>query len=246
MRVTKELIELKRTIETLRSEISQRLDLIEYKLNQYVALNYIQSIANYVAHNVNIFIKSLKCPEKRREELKCKEEILAAQRKYLDQLRRGNLTEASRALKELIDLTEHIQRKMIERGKRKCADCCQHQLRILWLNKSFIDELNLLSSRMPGEEEKIKLISSINPLKLKENILSIISHKTRLQVMLSIFKGNNRFTDLVKVTGINGGHLLYHLNKLINHGFIRKSSSKSYMLTTKGLKALLVLAQLNI
>ncbi len=72
-----------------------------------------------------------------------------------------------------------------------------------------------------------------------------ISHEARLRIMLSTFRGENRFTDLSGATGLSGGHLLYHINRLLEHGFIRQYRNKEYGLTRKGVKTLLFLAQLG-
>jgi hypothetical protein len=246
MRVSKEIMELKREIIKLRRETNQRLDIIEHELNKHVALNYTHAIVEYMSRNMKDFIKSLKCQETPQEEQKCKEEILATQQEYLQQLRKGNLSKARQALAELVDLTERMKQKMTEKGKKICAMCCSQQIEMLTLNKSLIDDLNLLSKHSHIlDEESLELVSNIDPLKLKEKVLNPISHEVRLKIMLCIFRGNGRFTHFIETTGLNGGHLLYHLNKLKEQGFIHQYSSKDYGLTKKGMKTLLLLAQLN-
>jgi DNA-binding HxlR family transcriptional regulator len=245
MRVAKEIAELKNEIIKFRNETKQHLDIIEHELNKHIALNYIHAIVKYMTCNVGDFIKSLKCQEKIQDEVECKEEILTAQQKYLDRLRKANFPEARKALTELIDLTKNIKQKMKEKGKENCVSCCSRQVNMLMLNMSLVDELNVLCTQFSLDEDKIKLVSNIEPLKLTENVLNPISHEARLKIMLSIFKGNGRFAHFIRITGLNGGHLLYHLNKLKKHGFIHQYSSKDYGLTKKGMKTLLLLAQLN-
>lgn len=246
MRISKEIMELKREIVKLRNETNQRLDIIEHELNKHIALNYTHAIVEYMSRNMKDFIKSLKCQETPQEERECKEEIMATQQEYLQQLRKGNLSKARQALVELIDLTERMKARMTEKGKKACAMCCSQQIEMLTLNKSLIDDLNLLSKHSHiWDDENLQLVANIDPLKLKEKVLNPISHEVRLKIILCIFRGNGRFTQFIETTGLNGGHLLYHLNKLKEHGFIHQHLSKDYELTKKGMKTLLLLAQLN-
>lgn len=245
MRRNKELVELKNEIARFRNETKQRLDLIEHELNKHIALNYIRTIVDYMAHTTNDFVKSLRCQENRQDELECKEEIMSAQQKYIDQLRMSNLSESNKALEDVIDITRHIEQRMLKKGKEACAACCQRQIEMLMINKSLLDELNALHAPSMQNEEKLEIVHNVKPSELDKNILTPISHEVRLQIMLSIFKGNNRFANFVESTGLSGGHLLYHINKLVKHGFIQQYSSKDYGLTKKGIKTLLLLAQLN-
>jgi predicted transcriptional regulator len=43
------------------------------------------------------------------------------------------------------------------------------------------------------------------------------------------------FKDLGAVTGYDGGHLTYHLNKLVSAGLVSKENSGAYQITEKGM-----------
>ena len=245
MRMNKELADLKKEIAKFRNETNQRLDLIEHELNKYVALNYVRAIVDYMTDTTANFIKSLKCPENRQEELECKEEFMEAQQKYIDKLRLGKLSESNKALIETIDWAKEDEQRMLKKGKEACAICYRELIEMLTINKSLFDELQVLSEPSTQNKEKLEIISSIRPSELEETVLSPISHEARLQIMLSTFRGNGRFADFMVCTNLSGGHLLYHINKLIKHGFIQKFSSREYRLTKKGIKTLLLLAQLD-
>jgi len=245
MRLNKELAELKNEVAKFRNETDQRLDLIEHGLNKYVALNYVRAVVDYMSHTTTNFIKSLKCPENREEELECKEEFIEIQQKYIDKLRLGRLSESNKTLIETIDWAKQDEQRMLRKGKEACAICYRELIEMLKINKSLFDELQVLTEPSTQNEEKLEIISSIRPSELEENVLSPISHEARLQIMLSIFRGNGRFVDFIASTNLSGGHLLYHVNKLIKHGFAQKYSSKDYRLTKKGIKTLLLLAQMH-
>jgi DNA-binding HxlR family transcriptional regulator len=245
MRLNKELADLKNEVAKFRNETNQRLDLIEHELNKYVALNYVRAVVDYMSYTTTNFIKSLKCPENREEELECKEEFIQVQQKYIDKLKLGRLSESNKALIKTIDWAKEDEQRMLMKGKEACASCYRELIDMLSINKSLFDELQVLTEPSTRNEEKLEIISLICPSELEETVLSPISHEARLQIMLSIFKGNGRFADFIASTNLNGGHLLYHVNRLIKHRFVQKYSSKEYRLTKKGIKTLLLLAELQ-
>jgi len=236
--------ELRRDIEDFREETGRRLDLIENGLRQQVSLTYAGVVAEYMARATYDFVRSLGCREGREHELECKEEIMGAQRRYIEGLRRGDLSDSCRALGEVIDLTRHIEGKMADGERDSCASCCGRQLEMLEVNRSLLEELAALRAP-PVQPEGLKAIDGIDPARVVGEVAASISHEARLRVMLSTFRGENRFTDFSGATGLSGGHLLYHINRLLEHGFIRQYRNKEYGLTRKGVKTLLFLAQLG-
>jgi predicted transcriptional regulator len=96
----------------------------------------------------------------------------------------------------------------------------------------------------PVSDER-STIGMLDPVAMEQGILDPVAHRARLQVMLSIFRGENRFADFTAATGLKGGHLLYHINKLLEGGLVQQYESKDYVLTRKGLKTLVLLAQMG-
>ena len=62
--------------------------------------------------------------------------------------------------------------------------------------------------------------------------------------MNNLRKGGKSYSLLEKFTGIKAGHLRFHLEKLINGGYIIKEK-KNYILTINGLKVLKFLYELR-
>jgi predicted transcriptional regulator len=85
----------------------------------------------------------------------------------------------------------------------------------------------------------------MDPTMTNDAIVNPISNKTRLQLLQSIYRGENRFTDLSQNTGLEGGQLLYHIKKLTEADYVYQADNKDYVLTTKGLRVLVMLAQLS-
>jgi len=244
MHVSKELAELKNELAKFRNETKQHLDLIEYGLNKQVSLNYIRAVIDYMSKTTNDLINSLDCPAEKQTELECKKYFVDIQQRYVDKLKTGRIAESNKALVEVLDLTAKEEKKMAEEQK-PCAECHHRLGEVLAINKTLVDELQMLATPSVESRERLEVVNRINPTELKENILDPISHEARLRIMLSIFNGGGRFSDFIQSTGLNGGHLLYHVSKLIKCAFIQKCSSRDYMLTSKGIRTLLLLAQLS-
>jgi DNA-binding HxlR family transcriptional regulator len=108
-----------------------------------------------------------------------------------------------------------------------------------------ISQLRLIESPAVTLGSNNQTIDQLNPELTNDSIVNPISNKTRIQILQSIYRGENRFTDLSMNTGLEGGQLLYHLKKLIEAEYVYQTENKDYVLTTKGLKVLVMLAQLS-
>lgn len=68
------------------------------------------------------------------------------------------------------------------------------------------------------------------------NVLEPISHLLRFRVLKSLVTGGRSFKELREITGSEGGHLIYHIDKLIDAGLIVKDASMNrYLITDKGI-----------
>jgi DNA-binding transcriptional ArsR family regulator len=68
------------------------------------------------------------------------------------------------------------------------------------------------------------------------SIVDPLSHKARFRMMKSLSIGSMSYKELTEATGYDGGHLIYHLNKLIGAGLAAKNeTSGRYSITEKGI-----------
>ena len=68
------------------------------------------------------------------------------------------------------------------------------------------------------------------------SIVDPLSHKARFRMMKSLSSGSMSYKELTEATGYDGGHLIYHLNKLIDARLVAKSeASGRYSITEKGI-----------
>jgi len=245
MRLDEEMRELRKEVSQFRVETRQRLEVIENEVNKQVSLNYNRAVVDHLASTTIELIDSLKCGEANEMELDCKKMMANAQQGYLRLLKDGRVTEALEAMDEAILVMDKVSQGMRDRGKPGCVECMESEIGVIESNKRMLSHLQMLESPAIALGEQRQTVGRIDPPSLHEEILNPLSNKARVQILVSIYEGRNRFADLVEATGQRGGHLLYHLRMLMDNGFVNQFASKEYVLTKKGLKTLIVLAQLS-
>ncbi|TQD26391.1 winged helix-turn-helix domain-containing protein [Methanolobus vulcani] len=97
-----------------------------------------------------------------------------------------------------------------------------HSMRIYETNKDKRQDL----SRLPPEE-------------VVDDILEPLCHQKRFEILKAISAETKSFTALSKLTGLRGGNLLFHLQKLVDKGMILQRHERGdYMITGKGFKVM--------
>jgi len=123
----------------------------------------------------------------------------------------------------------------------KCEICFQE------VNSLFEKQLKLIKSKQiySESEEKVEEISSIPEELTVKTVLEPLSNKQRLQILKSLSFETKTFTELSEITGLRGGNLLFHLQKLLAGDLIiQRHERGDYMITKKGYNLLLLLAKL--
>lgn len=244
MRLDEEMGELRKELQSFRAETRQRLELIESEVTKQVSLNYNRAIIDYLQGATLDFIDSLKCA-RGEDEAKCKRGMKEVQKQYLELLKTGRIRDSLGALKEAVDATLKMEAQLTVGGRASCAECMRKEAEFLEINGGLLAQLTMLQEPRSIILDEKSSIGSLDPVAMEEGVLDPVAHRARLQVMLSIFRGDNRFADFTSATGLRGGHLLYHINKLLDGGLIQQYESKDYVLTRKGLKTLVLLAQMG-
>jgi predicted transcriptional regulator len=244
LRLDEEMEELRKELQSFRTETRHRLELIESEVTKQVSLNYNRAIIDYLQGATLDFIDSLKCA-RGEDEVRCKRTMKELQRQYLEMLKEGRINDSLGTLKQAIDKTLEKEAELKVGGASSCAECMKKEAEFLEINEGLLTQLTILQEPRSVVLNEKNGITSLDPVALETGVLDPVAHRARLQVMLSIFRGENRFADFTAATGLRGGHLLYHINKLLDSGLMQQYESKDYVLTRKGLKALLLLAQMG-
>jgi len=119
--------------------------------------------------------------------------------------------------------------------KKQCERCfCE-------VSNLFGKQMNLMRSLRiyeTNEEKKIDILEIPEELIVKE-ILDPISNMQRLQILKAVFAQTKTFSEFSELTGLRGGNLLFHLQKLLDGGMILQRHERGdYMITEKGYRVL--------
>ena len=133
--------------------------------------------------------------------------------------------------------------KIREKASYEKCDTC-----FLEVNDLFEKQVNLMRSLRiySSSNEKKQCISSICEESIVKNVLEPLSNKQRIQILKSMSNETKTFSALSELTGLRGGNLLFHLQKLLDKDMILQRHERGdYMLTEKGYKLLIMLSEIH-
>ena len=130
--------------------------------------------------------------------------------------------------KELVEVVPHL-------AVPPCSDCFTAYLREKEELSQAISALSSCSDDLIGKKPALYLTELPNDAVISR-IVDPLSHESRFAMLKALSTGSMTFTMLGELTGSKGGHLLYHLGKLIDAGLILKDEpEKRYSITDRGL-----------
>jgi DNA-binding transcriptional ArsR family regulator len=117
----------------------------------------------------------------------------------------------------------------------KCEQCFSE------VSSLFIKQVNLMRSmRIYAENQEHKPdISTLKTNVVMSEILEPVSNNQRFEILRSVAFETKSFSAFSEITGLRGGNLLFHLQKLTDTGLILQQHERGdYMITEKGFKIL--------
>lgn len=116
-----------------------------------------------------------------------------------------------------------------------CKTCYNTYLNQKEQLQKTVDNLAGYKKSLLGKNDSI-FISQLPDDIVISSIVDPLSHEMRFAMLKSLSTGSMTFKELSLLTNSKGGHLLYHLNKLIDSRLVFKdNSSKRYSITDKGM-----------
>ncbi|HOI69839.1 MAG: winged helix-turn-helix domain-containing protein [Methanothrix sp.] len=95
------------------------------------------------------------------------------------------------------------------------------------------------------KDEKMQESQDLPVEAVVREILEPLDSKQRLQILKSLAIETKSFSSLSGLTGLRGGNLLFHLEKLLRSGMILQRHERGdYMITEKGYRAFLGIAEI--
>jgi DNA-binding transcriptional ArsR family regulator len=127
----------------------------------------------------------------------------------------------------------------------QCSKCFSEATSLFEKQVKLMCSLQIYEDR--EEEGKKGDISELQPEKIVSEICEPIANKQRLLMLKDLSGESKTFSELSKLTGLRGGNLLFHLQKLLDTGMILQRSERGdYIITRKGYSTLQGLSRINL
>jgi len=238
-------ITLKKDIDEIKEKLSQiHLDLTQYistanRLNpdslfQTMQSNLANIITTYLASEADIHLNEHMIKNCRMySDCKSKfEDLLREQASFIDKKRvtKQDLTEKYRLLEDLKTTAPFKQ----------CTTCFEEAHKLLDRQTHLIKFMNYHET-----DEELIPIEDIQPHEIVSTIFEPIAHVQRIEILKSLFYEPKTFSQLSNATGLRGGNLLFHVQKLTNARLITQKHERSnYQITKKGYEVLKIIQYL--
>ena len=236
----KEMNEIKTKLATMHNDIKR---LMENHSQQYLDLilanskkDVINALKGYMNHDIE---NSLEKGMVKKCEMKdeCKQKFSRFLQENTGLIHQDNIPE------EAITQNQSQLSELESTAPFKKCDTC-----FLEVNTLFEKQINLMRALRiySTNGEKKQNISSISEESIVKDVLEPLSNKQRLQILKAMTNETKTFSTLSELTGLRGGNLLFHLQKLLDTNMIfQRHERGDYMLTEKGYKLLVILSEIN-
>ncbi|HIH75560.1 MAG TPA: winged helix-turn-helix transcriptional regulator [Methanosarcina sp.] len=119
----------------------------------------------------------------------------------------------------------------------QCSRCFSEASSLLEKQVKLMRSLQIYKEREAKDEKGD--ISSIEPDKIVPEVCEPVANKQRLHMLKALSGESKTFSELSKLTGLRGGNLLFHLQKLLDTGMVLQRSERGdYIITRKGYSTL--------
>jgi len=117
----------------------------------------------------------------------------------------------------------------------KCEKCFQEVSRLFGKQVRLMRSMRIYST----DSDKRREIDEIPEKEVVRGFVEPIANRQRLQMLKSLSLEPKTFSSLSKVTGLRGGNLLFHIQKLVDSGLVTQRHDRGdYMVTEKGMGVL--------
>ena len=125
----------------------------------------------------------------------------------------------------------------------KCPDpnCYGSAVKVFKTLEELIEKSETASVKLTQDLYSSKTWTSPEEVGEEEisSLLAPLSNANRLKILKNLGKGGKNYARLERQIGIKGGHLQFHLNNLVEAGYVAQEKPQgNYLITSKGLRAL--------
>lgn len=132
---------------------------------------------------------------------------------------------------------DRIEKLKKEAKKPQCSRCFSEASNLFEKQVKLMRSLQIYEDREEKDEKSD--ISAIEPDRIVAEVCEPIANKQRLLMLKALSGESKTFSELSKLTGLRGGNLLFHLQKLLDTGMVLQRSERGdYIITRKGYSTL--------
>lgn len=138
--------------------------------------------------------------------------------------------------------TVKMYREKLEEFKKgsktpQCSKCFSEASSLLEKQVKLMRSLQIYEDREEKDEKSD--ISAIEPEKIVSEVCEPVANRQRLLMLKALSGESKTFSELSRLTGLRGGNLLFHLQKLLDTGMVLQRSERGdYIITRKGYSTL--------
>jgi len=167
-----------------------------------------------------------KCPEKQ----KCTSAFTALLQQNAGLIKKNRVDDAL-----ILDNRKKLEELRCGSPYSKCEKCFSEVSSLLVKQISLMRSMRIYAD---NQEQKPD-ISALKTSVLMSEILEPVSNPQRLEILRAVAFETKSFSAFSKLTGLRGGNLLFHLQKLTDGGLILQQHERGdYMITEKGFRIL--------
>ncbi|MDA0525363.1 winged helix-turn-helix domain-containing protein [Methanococcoides alaskense] len=156
---------------------------------------------------------------------------------FTDMLQKNaSLIKQSSVDSELID-NKRVELKTLRKGMPydKCDICFSEVTDLFEKQVDLMQSLRVYETKKDSKQN-ISLVPSQSVI---DDVLDPLCHPKRFEILKAVSAQSMSFSFLSKLTGLRGGNLLFHLQKLSDSGMIIQPHERGdYMITSKGFKVM--------
>jgi DNA-binding transcriptional ArsR family regulator len=226
-----ELHSIKEEVISLRNEFSRFLQRanqqhIEGMLGE-MRKNFMKPVVDYLSEDVGERMHSQMTKDCRMREF-CEKAFLDILQETAGLVGRGRIE--AETIKLYRDRLEELKN---EAKTPDCSRCFSEATSLFEKQIRLMRSLQIYEDR----EECIRNtdISEIEPEKLVSEVCEPVANRQRILMLKALSGESKTFSELSKLTGLRGGNLLFHLQKLLETGMVLQRNERGdYIITRKG------------
>jgi predicted transcriptional regulator len=224
------LNELQSEVKTLRAELNrlegsilkERVKAVEQALSQNRLMLYAKQMQDELGEDLAEIVNP-QCQNRQ----KCVEAFRTIATENLNVAQEAN---PENALADLDSKISKIEQTAEKTKGEPCEECHQNFQKKLKRQKRAFQTIVLVEKSADDQNSK-----QIDINRLVETVLEPLANSSRLKIFLSICEGKKSFSKLSQISSLKGGHLIFHLKKLLDSGLIIQEDNKGdYIITQKG------------